>query len=158
MSRPSSLFPIVKNFTRGEESASACKYAADFSEFTSSPGAPMILPKNISGEGTLLEMGIEATHGDRNRASVVAFAIASVVPGSGTSVDVSVFCATATCTKKKNRIATEYFIPFSTRLSRKFRRVEFTISRKTRQPAQFLEPSNCTFGNFSNSVFDLFLS
>jgi hypothetical protein len=49
----------------------------------------------------LLEAGIEATHGERNRASVVAFAIASVVPASGISAGVSTLSAAEICAKRK---------------------------------------------------------
>lgn len=42
-------------------------------------------PKNFVGDGTLLDAGMKETQGERNLCSVVAFAIASVAPGSGVS-------------------------------------------------------------------------
>src|SRR5579859_7266969 len=87
----------------------------------------MILPKYFSGEGTLLDAGIDATHGDKNRASVVAFAIASVDPCSGASAGVSVFCAARIGASRKTAIKERNFIGLSAE------RVKFTISRGTRQ-------------------------
>jgi len=109
----------------------------------------MILPKNFSGEGTLFEAGTDATHGERNRGSVVAFAIASVVPDSGMSAGAAAFCAAVICAKKENTIAKKYFILLSA-FGEKIRRVEFTISRKARQPVGFFKASNCNFGNLPN--------
>ena len=84
-------------------------------------------PKNLSGEGTLLEAGTDATHGERNRASVVAFAIASVEPGSGASAGASGFCAARTGAERARAITQAYFMEVSVE------RVKFTISHATRQ-------------------------
>src|SRR6202034_1560113 len=56
-----------------------------FSVPTSSPGAPIIRPKNFSGEGTLSDCGTYETKGETKCGSVVAAAIASVEPRSATS-------------------------------------------------------------------------
>src|SRR5579871_673484 len=87
----------------------------------------MILPKYFSGEGTLPDAGMDATHGDKNRASVVAFAIASADPGSGVSTSASGFCATRIGANRKSAIEQIIFIEISEE------RVKFTISRGTRQ-------------------------
>ena len=84
-------------------------------------------PKNFSGEGTLLEAGTDATHGERNRASVVAFLIASVEPGSEVSAGGFGFCATRTGAQRARAIAQTYFMEVSVE------RVKFTISHATRQ-------------------------
>lgn len=87
----------------------------------------MIRPKNFSGDGTVIETGIEATHGERNRASVVAFEIASALPGSGVSAGVSVFCAAKIGAQRKKAKTQIDFMERSTK------REEFTISFETRQ-------------------------
>ena len=87
----------------------------------------MIRPKNFSGDGTLLDEGIEATHGERNLPSVVAFAIASVEPGSGVSVGVSGFCAAESGAQSRSVIAQANFMGVS------IRRVKFTIAGDARQ-------------------------
>src|SRR5215831_8874918 len=110
IARPSSLFPMMKYFTRGEASAIAFKYACACSALTSSPGAPMIRPKYFSGDGTLLDAGTDATHGERNLASVVAFAMASDVPASGRSTGSSVLCAAASGVRKRVAKMNQYFI------------------------------------------------
>src|SRR5207302_11487364 len=51
----------------------------------------MMRPKYFSGEGTDADCGTYETSGETKRGSVVAAAIASTDPGSGTSG----FCATA---------------------------------------------------------------
>src|SRR5882672_12013971 len=76
----------------------------------------MILPKNFSGEGTVAEEGTEETQGDRNLVSVVAFAIASVVPGSGVSAGGFCLCASAIGAKLKRSSKRKRFIGISTRL------------------------------------------
>jgi len=73
----------------------------------------MIRPKYFSGDGTLLEAGTDATHGERNRASVVAFAMASEVPTSGTSDCASGLCAKASGVRKRKARMIKGFIRFS---------------------------------------------
>jgi len=53
--------------------------------FTSSPGAPGMRCRKLRGETAPFEAGRYATHGERNRVSVVAFAISSTEPASGVS-------------------------------------------------------------------------
>src|SRR5579862_8996358 len=45
----------------------------------------MMRPENFSGDGTLSDLGTYDTHGETKCGSVVAAAIASAEPGSGTS-------------------------------------------------------------------------
>ncbi len=70
---------------------------------------------------------MEATHGERNLASVVAFAIASVEPGSGVSVGASGFCAAKIDAQSRNVIAQANFMEVS------IGRVKFTIAGDARQ-------------------------
>jgi len=66
-------------------------------------------------------------HGERNLASVVAFAILSVEPGSGVSVGVSGFCAAKIGAESRSVIAQANFMEVS------IGRVKFTIAGDARQ-------------------------
>src|ERR1700688_1222541 len=85
MSRPSSLRPMVKTRTRGDEAASARQYAYALALSTNSPGAPGMRPRNFWGDTTVEDCGRYETQGERKCGSVVALAMASTESGSGVS-------------------------------------------------------------------------
>ena len=93
-------------------------------------------PKNFSGDGTRLDAGIEETHGERNRLSVVAAEIASLAPGSGVSTAGAGCCAATVCKKRsanaRKNLMRVSALHFEKRSSG---RVKFTISCETQQLA-----------------------